>query len=304
MFASKSSTLALSLVLIILGGSVLPSIASAPKPRFPPLSPLVRADLERRDPNEYQLFHKQEHSGNISARSVVSGGISQCRTQGCFAFTFDDGPSINHRKVADEIASIGARATFFVVGNMGKCIYDEDSVQALRYSYNAGHQICSHTWSHPNIETLSRPAIDQQVQLVEEAMFKILGVVPACIRPPYGSASPSTIQYLNQKHNLNVITWNAYIRDADGAPADFSINQYRSLHAPQNVIILNHETVPTTSNRVIPQALQIVRQNGYRPRNMGTVAQTVGFAPYKVIGRPGVRDSSWTCAGKPGGRGW
>ncbi|CAD6978115.1 unnamed protein product [Tilletia controversa] len=106
------------------------------------------------------------------------------------------------------------------------------------------------------------------------------------------------------RHNLNVITWNAYIRDADGAPADFSINQYRSLHAPQNVIILNHETVPTTSNRVIPQALQIVRQNGYRPRNMGTVAQTVGFAPYKVIGRPGVRDSSWTCAGKPGGRGW
>ncbi|CAD7066242.1 unnamed protein product [Tilletia caries] len=260
MFASKPSTLALSLVLIIFGGSVLPSIASAPKPRFPPLSSLVRADLERRDPNEYQLFHKQEHSGNVSARSVVSGGISQCRTQGCFAFTFDDGP--NHRKVADDIASIGARATFFVVGNMGKCIYDEDSVQALRYSYNAGHQICSHTWSHPNIETLSRPAIDQQVQLVEEALFKILGVVPACIRPPYGSASPSTIQYLNQK--------------------------YRSLHAPQNVIIFNHETVPTTSNQVIPQALQI----------------TVGFAPYKVIGRPGVRDSSWTCAGKPGGGGW
>ncbi|CAD6896058.1 unnamed protein product [Tilletia controversa] len=168
---------------------------------------------------------------------------------GCFAFTFDDGP------VADDIASIGARATFFVVGNMGKCIYDEDSVQAL-----------------------SRPAIDQQVQLVEEALFKILGVVPACIRPPYGSASPSTIQYLNQK--------------------------YRSLHAPQNVIIFNHETVPTTSNQVIPQALQIVRQNGYHPRNMGTVAQTVGFAPYKVIGRPGVRDSSWTCAGKPGGGGW
>ncbi|CAD6917979.1 unnamed protein product [Tilletia controversa] len=152
---------------------------------------------------------------------------------GCFAFTFDDGP------VADDIASIGARATFFVVGNMGKCIYDEDSVQAL-----------------------SRPAIDQQVQLVEEALFKILGVVPACIRPPYGSASPSTIQYLNQK--------------------------YRSLHTPQNVIIFNHETVPTTSNQVIPQALQI----------------TVGFAPYKVIGRPGVRDSSWTCAGKPGGGGW
>ncbi|CAD6912550.1 unnamed protein product [Tilletia laevis] len=272
MFASKPSTLALSLVLIIFGGSVLPSIASAPKPRFPPLSSLVRADLERRDPNEYQLFHKQEHSGNVSARSVVSGGISQCRTQGCFAFTFDDGP------VADDIASIGARATFFVVGNMGKCIYDEDSVQALRYSYNAGHQICSHTWSHPNIETLSRPAIDQQVQLVEEALFKILGVVPACIRPPYGSASPSTIQYLNQK--------------------------YRSLHTPQNVIIFNHETVPTTSNQVIPQALQIVRQNGYHPRNMGTVAQTVGFAPYKVIGRPGVRDSSWTCAGKPGGGGW
>ncbi|CAD6971884.1 unnamed protein product [Tilletia controversa] len=295
MFALKSSTLAL--VLAVLGGSALASAASAPGPDFPPLSPLVRADLERRDPSEYELFHNEQRSGNVTTRAVIPGGITRCTTTKCFSFTFDDGPY--HQKIADEIASIGTRATFFVNGNNYQCIYDDAAVAALKYSYNAGHQICSHTWSHPDIETISRARLDKEVQFIEDALYKILGVVPACIRPPYGSASDATIQYLNNKWGYNVVLWNADTKDADGAAVSFSLNQYRALKAPKHVIILNHETVPTTSSKVIPQALQIVQDNGYEPKYMGTVAQTIGFAPYKVIGKPGKRDSTWTCAGKP-----
>ncbi|KAE8212998.1 hypothetical protein CF327_g3411 [Tilletia walkeri] len=292
MFSLKSSTL--SLVLAVLGGQAL--VAAASTPDFPPLSPLVRADLERRDPKDYQLFHNEERSGNLSTRAVIPGGITRCNTHACFSFTFDDGPY--HQKIADEIASIGTRATFFVNGNNYQCIYDDAAVKALKYSYNAGHQICSHTWSHPDIETISRTQLRKQVQLVEDALYKILGVVPSCIRPPYGSASDATIKFLNDL-GYNVILWNADTKDADGAAVNYSLNQYRALKAPKHVIILNHETVPSTSKQTIPQALQIVQNNGYEPKNMGTVAQTVGFSPYKVITTPGKRDSTWTCAGKP-----
>ncbi|KAL9937224.1 hypothetical protein V8E36_003633 [Tilletia maclaganii] len=307
MFSLKSNILTLSLALF--GSAASIAAAASPATDFPPLSPLVRADLEKRDPSEYQLFHadpatlygrdETPSSSNLTRRAVVPGQIERCKTSSCFAFTFDDGPYIYHRKIADEIAAIGTKATFFVNGNNYGCIYDPENVKALKYSYAQGHQICSHTWSHPDIMTISRQDLDKQVQFVEDALYKILGVVPACIRPPYGSVDDATTSYLNNKWGYNVILWNVDTKDADGASVKYSLDQYRPLKAPKHVIVLNHETVPTTSSKVIPRALDIVQANGYKPSSMGTVAQTVGFAPYKVVGKPGTRDSSWTCAGKP-----
>ncbi|KAK0520408.1 hypothetical protein OC834_007049 [Tilletia horrida] len=293
--------LALKSTILAAFAACIGTAAASSTPDFPPLSPLVRADLERRDPSEYQLFHNnhEERSGNLSRRAVIPGAIQRCNTHACLSLTFDDGPYNYHQKLTDQVLSIGAKPTFFVNGNNYQCIYDEAAVAALKYSYSRGAQICSHTWSHPDIMTISRAQLDKQVQFVEDALYKILGVVPACIRPPYGSADDATISYLNDKWGLQVVLWNADTKDADGAAVSYSLNQYRALKAPKHVIILNHETVPTTSSKVIPRALQIVQDNGYQGADMGTVAQTVGFSPYKVVGKPGKRDSTWTCAGKP-----
>ncbi len=66
-------------------------------------------------------------------------------------------------------------------------------------------------------------------------------------------------------------------------------------------------TVAGTVDTVIPQAVNIVRQNGYKGSQ--TVATTLGFNPYKVVGKYGTRDGSWTCNGSPSpaqlnGRDW
>ncbi|KAK0544266.1 hypothetical protein OC845_005681 [Tilletia horrida] len=294
MFSLKSTSLVLAFCTLAARTALAASAGD-----FPPLSPLVRADLEKRDPASYEVFHERS---NLTRRAALNGYQTRCTTHACFSFTFDDGPYSWHTKIADEIASIGTHATFFVNGNNYQCIYDKEAVAALKYSYSRGHQICSHTWSHPDIMTLSRAQLDKQVTLVEDALYKILGVVPACIRPPYGSIDDATVKYLNDKHGLVVVGWTGDegdTKDADGASVSYSLNQYRKLKAPKHVIMLNHETVPTTSSKVIPQAIHIVQDNGYQPQYMGTVSETLGFAPYKVKGTPGKRDSTWTCAGKP-----
>ncbi len=35
------------------------------------------------------------------------------------------------------------------------CIYNNDAMDRVRYAYNNGHQVASHTWSHSDLTTLS-----------------------------------------------------------------------------------------------------------------------------------------------------
>ncbi|EPQ31908.1 uncharacterized protein PFL1_00107 [Pseudozyma flocculosa PF-1] len=263
------------------------------------LSDAVRADLAQRDPSTYTLYERTDSdSSDLEKRAQVNGLITRCSTSRCMSITFDDGPYTSHKNLVDQFDAAGSKATFFVNGNNFRCIYDKDSVSALRYSYSRGHQICSHTWDHPDISTLNNQQLDEQVQLVEDALWKIIGAVPSCIRAPYGNIRDDQVAYLNNRWGLQVIGWNADTGDANGDGVDAALNVYRGLKAPKHAIVLNHETVSTTPSVVIPQALKIIKQNGYSGSQ--TVAATTRFNPYKVVGSYGKRDASWTCDGKPG----
>lgn len=260
----------------------------------------VRKDLVKMPPDSYTLYNLDPDSktGTLVKRARVDGIQTRCTTKSCLSITFDDGPYTSMRKLVDTLDNAGGqKATFFVNGNNFRCIYDEASVARLRYAYEHGHQICSHTWSHPDISKLTNQQLDRQVQLVEDALWKILGVVPACLRAPYGSIRDDQVQYLNNRWGLVVVHWNYDSNDANGYGTEFGLNLYRNLKAPTHAIILNHETVAGTPNTVIPQAVQIVRQNGYKGSQ--TTAATLRYNPYKVVGSYGNRDDSWTCDDKP-----
>ncbi|SPO25950.1 related to deacetylase [Ustilago trichophora] len=265
------------------------------------ISANVRRELISRPSSDYTLFERDAGSlgMSLSKRGAQLNGLqTTCKTRSCLSITFDDGPYRWEHKLVNTLRNAGdQKATFFVNGNNFRCIYDEASVTRLRRTYEAGHQICSHTWSHPDISTLSNQELDKQVQLVEDALWKILGVVPACLRAPYGNISPEQVKYLNDRWGLVVIGWNQDTGDANGDGVEAGLDVYRNLKAPKHAIILNHETVQATVDTVIPQAVNIVRKNGYRGSE--TVAKTLGFNAYKVVGSYGTRDASWTCDDKP-----
>ncbi|CDS01958.1 related to deacetylase [Sporisorium scitamineum] len=263
------------------------------------ISPNVRRELMTMSPSEYKLYERNVgSSSHLQKRGAQLNGVQKrCTSHNCLSLTFDDGP-YNEKKIVNTLDRAGGqKATFFVNGNNWRCIYDQPQVDSLRYTYEHQHQICSHTWSHPNISSLGYPQLDEQVQLVEDALWKILGVVPACIRVPYGEVRPDQVKYLNDRWGLVVVGWNRDTGDANGDGVEAGLNLYRNLHAPTHAIVLNHETVDDTVNVVIPQAVNIVRQNGYSGSQ--TVASTLNFNPYKVVGKYQNRDSTWTCDGKP-----
>ena len=98
------------------------------------------------------------------------------------ALTFDDGPSPDYTaEMLDVLRDRDAKATFFVVGS--KVLAAPDLVRRM---HDEGHEIGSHTFLHPALETVP----DLRTTLELNAVQRLLGVVTGhgtmLFRDPYG----------------------------------------------------------------------------------------------------------------------
>ncbi|ORY86050.1 hypothetical protein BCR35DRAFT_302700 [Leucosporidium creatinivorum] len=228
-------------------------------------------------------------------RRSSDGVITTCTKPKTFAMTFDDGPYQYGSTIANYFTKHNVKTTFFVNGNNFDCIYDRADDLIARYKQ--GHQIASHTWSHPDISTLTDAQLNGQLTFVETALKKILGVKPRFFRPPYGSYNAANLRVLKSR-GYKVVTWNFDSLDADGATAAQSIASFKKLEPgfPKTHISLDHETHETTASKIVPTIVPRLIKDGWK---LVTVADCLGESPYQSTGTPGKRDKTWTCAGTP-----
>ena len=103
------------------------------------------------------------------------------------ALTFDDGP---HYMVTPRILDIlqkhNARATFFVLGNRV-----DNFPNIIQREYSQGHEIGSHSFSHPQITTLTSEEIEYQFAETEHRIQQYVPYTTKLIRPPYGQITQS-----------------------------------------------------------------------------------------------------------------
>jgi len=138
--------------------------------------------------------------------------INRCVLPGTVALTLDDGPWVWENETVSILHKYSAPATFFVVGHheSGKlgCIYNNSQTEALIRTKAAGHQIGSLTWSHPDLANISNEAIGEELDRLNLATERILGVRPRYMRPAYGQMNSRVLAYLTSRGFL-AIGWNA-----------------------------------------------------------------------------------------------
>ena len=89
------------------------------------------------------------------------------------AMTFDDGPSATlTSKLLDLLAAHHIKATFFVIGEK-IAEFPEIVARAAR----EGHEIASHSWSHPNLAKMSQESVRSQLQRTDDAIKSATGNV-------------------------------------------------------------------------------------------------------------------------------
>ncbi|KAG9105070.1 Carbohydrate esterase 4 protein [Ceratobasidium sp. 370] len=221
------------------------------------------------------------------------GVITSCTVPNTAALTFDDGPYKWNKIVADTLSAAGARGTFFVNGNNYDCIYNGNNPDHLKYAYDQGHQIASHTWAHQHLPTLSSSQIQSEFSKTNDAIQKITGAFPAFVRPPYGEYNQAVLTAAN-KFGQTVVTWDFDSGDSAGKSADASAAAYQELvgRHPDNILTLNHETYSSTVNDLLPRVIEILQQGGYK---LVTVAECLGMDPYLSTGSASEPDGSWAC---------
>ena len=96
--------------------------------------------------------------------------------------TFDDGPDPRWTPIVlDLLASYGAHATFFLVGQATRA-----NPALVRRIAEAGHAIGNHTWSHRHPWMLSANAAQREVRDGAIAIADSLGRPVPWYRPPHG----------------------------------------------------------------------------------------------------------------------
>jgi len=244
------------------------------------------------DMNFNRSLNRRDEAGPVPVFSI-------CTAPGSFSLTFDDGPSQFSSNLDATLGEANVKASFYINGNNFGCIYD--FADLLLQRFKNGHLIASHTWSHPHLNQGSYEGISKQLELLENAMIKILGVKPLYFRPPFGEFNDLVLQVLKDRGYKGLILWSQDSQDSLESPPGSCdiIESYRSY--PEKTIVLNHETKDFTVKEVVPGVIPIIKEKGL---NFLTSPDCLSLSSnpsdwYVSVQPPGSRDESWTCNGTP-----
>jgi peptidoglycan/xylan/chitin deacetylase (PgdA/CDA1 family) len=165
------------------------------------------------------------------------------------ALTFDDGPSEHTHRLLDALEKNNAVASFFVVG-----IRVEAGKNIVKRAFDLGNEVIPHTWTDPDLTTLSSDEIKKELLDTEKIIRDITGTCPSMYRPPYGSFN-DTSQKASADIGYPIINWSIDPMDWECLCADTVFNHVmENIH--DNAIVLSHDLWPTTVDayeRLIPE---------------------------------------------------
>ncbi|GFZ52449.1 hypothetical protein JCM24511_10222 [Saitozyma sp. JCM 24511] len=215
--------------------------------------------------------------------------VSNCYNRGEVSMTFDDASSFRGQEL--EMARImegsGGLGSFFVNGlnreGTGVCIYDR--AQDLKSLYERVG-----VW----VALLTEIVIDAaELEKLETAMIKILGVRPKYFRPPYGSYTDLVLKVLSERGYTKMFLWTDATRDWNSdlkyqkEVIDEVVDAY-----PGPRILLQHPPFEFT-NQAVKYAAPRLAARGYKIVNIDDC--TGGTGAYAYVGAPQARDSTWVC---------
>jgi len=181
-------------------------------------------------------------------------------TGNLLALTVDDGTSSDVVAAYTKFCTdTGFRLTFFVNGANRSWT---DNAPALRPLVESGQVLlANHTWSHPDITTLSRTALREEITRNDTFLRSTYGITGLpFFRPPYGHHNPTTA------------LWEGSLGDSSIITEDFLLSLARQWLQPQHIVIghANHPAITHT----YPQLLDIITQRGLRTVTLADVYTT------------------------------
>ncbi len=210
------------------------------------------------------------------------------------AISFDDGPDPEWTpKILDVLKKYGVSATFFMIGDEA-----QNNVTLMRRVYREGHEIGNHTFTHPDISSISPGQVELQLTLTERLFAAKLGVQPLYFRPPYSidqepdtndEAAPveriQNLGYAVVGNKIDTDDWDEHPRKTPQEITDsvfYQIDQMKTRPWMRGSVILMHDGGGDRSATVaaLPVLINALRARGYE---IVPVSQLVGQTREQVM---------------------
>jgi len=185
------------------------------------------------------------------------------------AMTFDDGPSATLTpKLLDILAAHHMKVTFFVLGEMVA-----EHPEILARAAREGHEIASHSWSHPNFAKMSQESIRSQLQRTDDEIKNTTGKRPTLFRPPYGSITERQKRWIHDEYGYDIILWD--VDPLDWKRPGPAVVRNRILKETRaGSIVLSHDIHPGTIE-AMPSTFDELEAKGFK---FVTVSELLGMA--------------------------
>src|SRR5262249_17124496 len=185
------------------------------------------------------------------------------------AMTFDDGPSAALTpKLLDILAAHHMKVTFFVLGEMVA-----EHPEILARAAREGHEIASHSWSHPNLAKMSQEGVRSQLQRTDDEIKGATGKRPTLFRPPYGSITEREKRWIHDEFGYDIILWD--VDPLDWKRPGPSVVRSRILKETRpGSIVLSHDIHPGTIE-AMPSTFDELEAKGFK---FVTVSELIDMA--------------------------
>jgi peptidoglycan/xylan/chitin deacetylase (PgdA/CDA1 family) len=189
-----------------------------------------------------------------------------CSVIKCVALTFDDGPGPFTDRLLRTLQDNNAKATFFLIGN--KVAANPSGAKRIA---DAGMEIGSHTWEHPNMTTIPPQDVPAQFYRANDAITAATGRTPALYRPAGGLSNDAVRQAAAQVGQAEIL-WDVIPFDWMNDSNTAATRQVLMSQVKPGSVVLFHDTYSSTVDLVY-QFIPVLKANGYR---LVTVSQMLG----------------------------
>jgi nucleoside-diphosphate-sugar epimerase/peptidoglycan/xylan/chitin deacetylase (PgdA/CDA1 family) len=179
------------------------------------------------------------------------------RDRAQIAITVDDGPDPVHTpRMLDIFRDHAVKATFFVVGGAA-----EQYPELVRRMKNEGHEVGSHSYSHPYFHRLSWAGAIREIGMTRWVLNRILGEQCKLFRPPHGKLSFRSL-IPAWAAGQRVVMWNVDLKDYRAAAGEVEAQVDRTSFGSGDIILYHGINEPALNAlpRVIEAALSKNRE--------------------------------------------
>lgn len=238
----------------------------------------VGNDAHARDPVASDHVPRAVNEGGAIVDATGSTTVSSAMPSRTIALTFDDGPDPTWTpRVLAVLKKHHVHATFFVVGSMAA-----RHPELVRAIHDEGSEIGLHTFTHPDLATVSPWRFDRELAETQYVIAGSAGISTALLRPPYSSSASAidnlgyrTLQAAGRAGYVGVFT------DVDSEdwqrPGVHAILRNATPRGGHGAVVLMHDAggdraqTVAALDRLIPR----LQQEGY---HFDTVSGATGLA--------------------------